>query len=249
MLKNNKVFISAALIPIIISVLAGGLYLNQRNQSNVATSPTPTPGIPTPVPTAVLPPATAISPIPTPTNLREWNSSTPNVNYEWTFKYPPSWIESPILKGYSYQPMGIPDEDYSLNFFHLYEANKNVAEVLSGTGIGEKYPQFIKRETFEVNGREIEMLVNKEIIDGQTVSLRIYAFIKGVNFNDFVSQSYHSNGENFESNPDGCYENGMLLIDAIYDNPPTFTVENIPYENDIKQMLTTFEFDECVPSK
>ncbi|NTV31358.1 hypothetical protein HGA91_05290 [candidate division WWE3 bacterium] len=245
MVIKSKIFASAALILIVICGLASGFYLYQRNRQTVETAPTPTPGIPTPVPTAVLPPAIVISPIPTPNNLNEWIDSTPYPQYEWTFKYPPTWTETPILGGFFYKQTD-PSVDFSINFFHVYERDRPIEEV---TNVGKGNTRAIKHEKLEINGREVEIVYGTEIQDGPISELRIDVYIKGVDFNDFVSRSYHAIGENLEMNPDGCYENGMLNVSAHYDNPPAFTGDNIPYINDIKQMLTTFEFNECVPSK
>src|SRR4051812_23349326 len=115
MVKNNRGVIGIALTLIVVCVLIGGGYLYLQSRQDNTVEPTPTPAEPTPTPTRVIPQATVISAIPTPTNLREWKSSTPDVNYEWTFKYPPHWSEYPILKGFEYRPSNISPEDYNLN--------------------------------------------------------------------------------------------------------------------------------------
>lgn len=245
MVKNNRGVIGIALALIVVCILIGGGYLYVQNRQDNTLETTPTPSKPTPIPTIVMPPATVISSVPTPSNPRDWQiSKRPHDKYEFTFKYPPNWSEHANLKSFAYYPSALTIEDYSMNFFYVFEADRSVEEVLGGGSVGQANYPVIKREKFEVNGREFEMVVSNELKDGKVSMVRITTFIKGIDFNDYIHQSTDTN--KFE-NPDGCYENGMLQIDAIYNNPPAFTLDNIPYENDIKQMLTTFEFSECVP--
>lgn len=247
MVKNNRGVIGIALALIVVCILIGGGYLYVQNRQDITVPSTPTPSGPTPTPTGVIPPATEISAIPTPADLREWKTSKrPHDRYEFTFKYPPHWSEHANLKSFAYYPSNLSIEDFSLNFFEITQEERSVEDVIGLVGVGQAYNPVIKREKFEVNGREVEMVTSTLLNNGSITTLRIHSFIKGIDFNDYIHQDTDTN--KFE-NPDGCYENGMLEISAIYNNPPAFTLDKIPYENDIKQMLTTFEFNECVPSK
>lgn len=214
----------------------------------IGPQPTPT-NTPTPTPSVYelpFPEAVDIGPIPTPANLAEWKDSTPHPDYQWSFKYPPNWEEIEGLMGYYYAPKdAIRDNGDTPALLSFYWEEYSVDDALRGINIGKGNTPIIKRERFNIGKYEVEMIVTKSIYKDTVTGLDIFTYIKGIQFKNFKQGVDYR-----EVIDDGiCVSGAMLDFGFSYNGPPAFTDDNIPYENDIKQMLTTFNITDCVPAQ
>lgn len=174
--------------------------------------------------------------LPTPPEVDTWRESSLGENEVWSFKYPTDWEEVVTPGTYIYHPRELQTSQFSLSFVKNFSPDKPLDE-LAQQVIGND--TIIDRQELTVDGKKTVLLLHKNENAGTDHNDQPYAqstvdiLIDGVSF---------SKG-NQSTEADKCWENGILSVHAFYRNPPS--IETMPYEPDIKGILSTLSFTDC----
>ena len=236
---NNRGNVALITLVVIALLAAGGYWYWQsqdskssKNAINTVLTSAPKPTV-TATPTLIATPTLASTNIESPSGLSQWQNPSQHKNYNWSFKYPPTWTEEVLPLDASadndYYPTVLADGQFTTVFTRIVPNAASVTKRIVDKGL---LLSVIKRESFTIDGKSAELVVNER----QTEKGKLLEFSTTIRNVDLLG----IDGSGV------CIGTGELIMENFfYLSTPDFTQNDIPYERDIKDMLSTFSFNTC----